>query len=112
LTTFNGFIPIWSRRNGGAQSAALAVRHKRPKFASRPAARASPKIPSWILGQNNFLGRASVGILAGSSSLPVQEGTFHSEKSIENTWQIWSGPLIFALTIFLRGFSLNPAVFS
>jgi len=25
--------------------------------------------------------------------------------AVENTWQIWSGPLIFALTIFLRGFS-------
>jgi len=34
----------------------------------------------------------SVSILSGSSSLSVQVGTFHSEKSIENTWQIWSGP--------------------
>jgi hypothetical protein len=30
--------------------------------------------------------------LSGSSSLSVQVGTFHGEKSIENTWQIWSGP--------------------
>jgi hypothetical protein len=33
----------------------------RQKLASLPAARASPKIPSRILGQNNFLGGASVG---------------------------------------------------
>jgi hypothetical protein len=50
--------------------------------------------------------------LSGSASLSVQVATFQSEKSIEKTRQISSGPLILALSIFRRGYSANPAVFS
>jgi len=59
LASVKDFIPIPSRRNGGAQRALYDA--NRQKLASLPAARASPKIPSRILGQSNFLGEASVG---------------------------------------------------
>ena len=55
---------------------------------------------------------AACTILTGSVSISEQGGTFHSKKSIENTWQIWPGLQNFALNIFLRGVSLNTAVFS
>jgi hypothetical protein len=52
--------------------------------------------------RGRFAPRVKQTHLMGSSSLSVHVGTFHSEKCIENTWQIWSSPLIFALNIFLR----------
>jgi len=36
-------------------------------------------------------------LLNRSVSISVQGGTFHSKKSIENTWQIWLKPQILAL---------------
>ena len=50
--------------------------------------------------------------LCGSSSLSVELQAFHNEKSIENTGQIRSIPSFLRETFFLRGVTLNLAMFS